>query len=142
MDSARVNPTGGDRAGICHIVKRSEWELAVARGSYAAASLRAEGFIHCSTVAQVIDTANRFYRGQDGLVVLCIDESRLSAQLRYEAAAGAHGEAVGDLFPHLYGELNFDAVVRVVELPCEADGSFLLPDEMRGQAGVAGKPQP
>jgi uncharacterized protein (DUF952 family) len=45
---------------ICHIVKRSEWMLAVARGTYAPTSLRDEGFIHCSTIAQVIDTANRF----------------------------------------------------------------------------------
>ena len=113
---------------IVHIVKRSDWVLAVALGSYAPAGLRAEGFIHCSTVAQVIDTANRFYRGEGGLVVLCIDESRLKAELRFEAPAGVHREVSGELFPHLYGELNVEAVVRVVELPCEADGSFRLPD--------------
>ena len=160
---------------IIHIVKRSEWADAVARGTYAPASLRAEGFIHCSTVAQLVDTANRFYRGNHGLVVLCIDESRLKAELKYEAAgvtpctAGlspapnvkaalrcrAPGEApaanvkkvrhgrgtkaklkseppAGELFPHLYGELNVDAVARVVELPCEADGSFRLPAAMAG----------
>jgi uncharacterized protein (DUF952 family) len=116
---------------IVHIVKRSDWVVAVGRGTYAPASLRADGFIHCSTVAQVIETANRFYRGQDGLVVLCIDESRLKAELRFEAPAGAPGKASGELFPHLYGELNVDAVVRVVEMPCEADGSFRLPDELR-----------
>ena len=43
-------------------------------------------------------------------------------------AAGARGEGAGELFPHLYGELNVDAVVRVVELPCEVDGSFRLPE--------------
>ena len=69
---------------IFHIVKRGEWELAVARGSYAADSLRAEGFIHCSTIAQVIDTANRFYHGECDLVVLCIDEARVRAELKYE----------------------------------------------------------
>jgi uncharacterized protein (DUF952 family) len=93
--------------------------------------LRAEGFIHCSTPAQVIDTANRFYRGQDDLVVLCIDESRLKAELKYEAPAMRRGETVGSLFPHLYGELNVDAVVRVDELLCEPDGSFRLPDGLR-----------
>jgi uncharacterized protein (DUF952 family) len=116
---------------IFHIVTRNEWELAVARGSYAADSLRAEGFIHCSTIAQVIDTANRFYRGECGLVVLCIDETRVRAELKYEAPAGKYGESMRDKFPHLYGELNIDAVVRVVELPCEADGSFQLPDKIR-----------
>jgi uncharacterized protein (DUF952 family) len=109
---------------IFHIVKREEWMLAVKRGSYAPESLRADGFIHCSTVAQVIDTANRFYRGQRDLVVLHIDEARLTAKLTFEAPSGAHGETAGELFPHLYGELNVDAVVRVVELPCAADGSF------------------
>jgi uncharacterized protein (DUF952 family) len=116
---------------ICHIVKRNEWMLAVARGTYAPTSLRDEGFIHCSTLAQVIDTANRFYREQDDLILLCIDESRLKAELKYEAPAMMHGESAGELFPHLYGELNADAVVRVVELPCEVDGSFQLPDGLR-----------
>ena len=116
---------------IVHIVKRSAWAIAVERKSYAPDSLRAEGFIHCSTFAQLIDTANRFYRGQRNLVVLRIEEPRLTAELKYEAPATAHREAAGDLFPHLYGELNVDAVVRVVELPCEADGSFQLPDELR-----------
>ncbi len=142
---------------IAHIVKRSEWEYGVARGRYAPASLRAEGFIHCSTLAQVVDTANRFYRGEKGLVVLWIDERRVAAELKYEAsaagvtpapsiraalrcrvrplprqAAANREAAAGEMFPHLYGELNADAVVRVVEFPCEADGSFRLPDEMRG----------
>ena len=105
--------------------------LALGRRTYAPDSLRSEGFIHCSTLAQVIDTANRFYRGQQDLVVLYIEESRLTAELKYEAPAIAHDEVAGDLFPHLYGELNVEAVARVVELSCEADGSFLLPDGLR-----------
>src|ERR1700722_16347621 len=104
---------------IVHIVKRREWMLAVGRRTYAPDSLRSEGFIHCSTPAQVIDTANRFYRGQNDLVVLHIDECRLTAGLKYEAPAMRHGEVAGGaLFPHLYGELNVEAVERVVELPC------------------------
>jgi uncharacterized protein (DUF952 family) len=116
---------------IVHIVQRGEWKRAAGRGTYAPYSLQAEGFIHCSTPAQLIDTANRFYRGQNGLVVLCIEESRLKAELKYEAPAMQHGESAGKLFPHLYGELNVDAVVRVVALPCDADGSFRLLDELQ-----------
>jgi uncharacterized protein (DUF952 family) len=119
---------------ILHIVGESEWVKAVARGSYAPNSLAAEGFVHCSTLAQVVATANRFYRGQNGLVVLCIDEERLRVELRYEASAGTRGEGAAEMFPHLYGALNVDAVVQVVELPCEADGSFRLPDGLRGSS--------
>ncbi len=109
---------------VVHIVKRDEWDLALGGGTYAPDSLRAEGFIHCSTPAQLLDTANRFYRGQNDLVVLSIEESRLKAVLKYEASAMEHGESAGASFPHLYGELNLDAVVKVVALPCEADGTF------------------
>jgi len=105
--------------------------LALGRRTYAPDSLRSEGFIHCSTLAQVIDTANRFYRGRQDLVVLCIEESRLTAELKYEAPAMPRDEAADELFPHLYGELNVEAVERVVGLPCESDGSFQLPDGLR-----------
>jgi uncharacterized protein (DUF952 family) len=121
----------GGRAVILHIVGKNEWVEAVARGSYAPPGLAAEGFVHCSTLAQVIATANRFYRGQNGLVVLCIDEERLRVELRYEASAGTRGEGAGETFPHLYGALNVDAVVQVVELPCEVNGSFRLPEGLR-----------
>ena len=116
---------------IVHIVERSEWVKAVGLGSYVPDSLAAEGFVHCSTLAQVVATANRFYRGQNGLVVLCIEEERLRVKVKYEAPSGSSGEAAGEMFPHLYGALNVDAVVRVVELPCEVDGSFRLPEGLR-----------
>src|SRR5271166_7089948 len=94
--SAGVTPAPGffreKRAMILHIVGESEWVKAVGLGSYAPASLATEGFVHCSTLAQVVATANRFYRGQSGLVVLCIEEERLRAELRYERAAEARGE--------------------------------------------------
>ena len=117
---------------IFHIVHRSDWELAVARGLYEPPSLAAEKFIHCSTIAQLTNTATRHYRGQTGLVVLCIDESRLKSSLKYEPPAPAPTESQypEGLFPHLYGPLNLDAVVRVIDFPTSADGTFELPDAL------------
>jgi uncharacterized protein (DUF952 family) len=115
---------------ILHIIGRADWESALARGVYAP-SLNAEGFIHCSTSAQILRTANRFYRGQPGLVILCIDESRLEAAPRYEPPDSALDETPTDLFPHLYRPLNLDAVVRVIDFPPRADGSFELPAALR-----------
>lgn len=112
---------------ILHLVKRGEWQAAAARGAYAPASLSAEGFIHCSTAAQLLDTANIFYRGQSDLVVVCIDEQRLAAALKYEAPAAAHDARAAARFPHLYGPLNLDAVTATVDFPCAADGTFRMP---------------
>src|SRR5258708_1343960 len=116
---------------ILHIVARADWDSALARGIYAPPSLAAEGFIHCSTKAQILGTANRFYRGQTGLVILCIDESRLEAAPKYEPPDSDLGEARADLFPHLYGPLNLGAVVCVIDFQCCADGTFETPAALR-----------
>ena len=55
---------------IYHITSRTAWEAAQAAGEYSPDSLKTEGFIHASTGEQVADTANRFYHGQKGLVLL------------------------------------------------------------------------
>lgn len=49
----------------------------------------------------------RYFAGRDDLVLLEIDPARLRAELKYEPAPD------GELFPHVYGPLNIDAVVGV-----------------------------
>jgi uncharacterized protein (DUF952 family) len=123
---------------VFHITTRDASRDAEASGSYEAPSLAAEGFVHCSTRAQVVETANRFFHGEDGLVLLCIDPSLLRAPLRYEAPmTEAHSPDAGR-FPHIYGPLNLDAVTQVVPFPAGADGSFVLPAELHNShAGPA-----
>jgi uncharacterized protein (DUF952 family) len=112
---------------IFHIVRRKEWAQAAPSGYYFSQSLDAEGFIHCSTAAQLLAVANRFYWGQAGLVVLTIAADRVTAPIVYEAPAEAPASA--ERFPHLYGPLNVDAVVAVTPLLPAADGSFTtVPD--------------
>lgn len=110
---------------IHHITHRETWEAARAAGSYRADTLATEGFIHCSTAEQVLAVANAMFHGQAGLVLLCIDEGRVQAEIRYEDCY-----ATGQQFPHIYGPLNLDAVSCVVEFPPTADGAFVLPPEM------------
>jgi uncharacterized protein (DUF952 family) len=109
---------------IFHITTLDMWEQAVLGGSYRAASLKDEGFVHLSTAAQVEVTANLYYAGQSGLVVLVVDPERLESELRYEPPKGPG--ARDDLFPHLYGPLNVDAVVKTVALVPDAAGRFTV----------------
>ncbi len=110
-------------AHVFHITERSAFAVALEAGVYEAPSLALEGFIHCSTRAQVLLTAGRFYAGHAGLVLLCIDAARLGDMLRYEAADG-------DEFPHCYGGIPLAAIPAVIDFPCRADGGFDLPEEL------------
>jgi uncharacterized protein (DUF952 family) len=77
------------------------------------------GFVHCAFEEQVARAANVFFRGAAKLVVLRIAIERLNAEVRYEDLEGGH-----ELFPHVYGPLNLDAVVGIMPLPPSGDGTF------------------
>jgi uncharacterized protein (DUF952 family) len=115
---------------ILHIVKRHDWEDAIREGEYAPPSLETEGFIHCSTAAQVVETANLFYRGQSDLMIVCLDEAHLTSRLIYEPTVHAGHQRADVLFPHIYGPLNIAAVSEVYEFPCDAEGRFVLPNRL------------
>ena len=110
---------------ILHIARRGD-VTDEDGGLYRAASLDSEGFIHCSTVSQVLRPADRLFRGQEDLVLLCIDCSSVPHPIVYEDCYG-HGE----VYPHIYGPLPWSAVRRVVPFPPGPDGRFSLPQELQ-----------
>jgi uncharacterized protein (DUF952 family) len=117
---------------ILHLALNDAWLAAVEKGAYQADSLSMEGFIHCSKPPQIVGVANSFYRGQQGLVLLVIDPSKLKPELKWEPPAEPepiHARA-GDLFPHIYGPLNLDAVVEVLPFEPNASGFFSLPPKL------------
>jgi uncharacterized protein (DUF952 family) len=109
---------------ILHITQSDRWTKAKNLGAYRSDTLDTEGFIHCSTLAQVIGSANRFFKQQTDLVILVIDIDRVSSEIRYE------GADANNLFPHIYGNLNIDAVIRVIDLEADTDGAFIMPKEL------------
>ena len=106
---------------IFHITSREQWLAALQAGTYRGDTLDTEGFIHCSTDQQVVTVANARFRGRTDLILLKIDPGLLRAELKYEPSEP------GQLFPHIYGALNPDAVVDVVEFQPSSDGSFRMP---------------
>lgn len=119
---------------ILHITTQNNWEKARVKGEYTAPSLIDEGFIHCSTPKQAVETANLFFKGQNGLVLLCIDEKKLKSECRFEDPAGVgvvrHDSRADNLFPHIYGPVNNSAVIKVLDFPLNEKGIFELPIEL------------
>ena len=110
---------------IYHITRQIDWDNAQKADSYRADTLETQGFIHCSKQEQLIQTANSFYHGQSGLVLLCINSNLVKPEIRYENLE--RGEK---LFPHIYGALNLNAVMADYRFEPQQDGSFILPDDI------------
>jgi uncharacterized protein (DUF952 family) len=108
---------------IYHITSQASWSAAQSSGAYTADSLVKEGFVHCSKAEQVLRVANSYCLSQPGLVILMIDPARLKPMLRWEPGS----DKADELFPHIYGPLNLDAVLRVFDFPPGSDGKFRLP---------------
>lgn len=119
---------------ILHLASNTVWVAAANNGVYHADSLSTDGFVHCSTVSQIVDVSNAFYRGQLGLVILVIDVEKLTSELKWEPPAHPNPERatkVGDeFFPHVYGPINVEAVVKVIPFEPAGDGMFSLPSEL------------
>jgi len=121
---------------ILHLSSNASWLAAAKEGAYHADSLSTEGFIHCSTVSQIVDVANAFYHGQHGLIILVIDTDKLTSELKWEPPAHPNPEraaSVGnELFPHVYGPINVNAVMNIFPFEPAEDGNFSLPPELNG----------
>jgi len=95
---------------IYHITPLPAWRKALELGSYTADSFIKDGFIHCCTKEQTEFVLKTWFQGNsEELVILKIDPMFLSAEVKYE---DSHGD--GELFPHIYGAINLDAVVNVI----------------------------
>ncbi|HLO01926.1 MAG TPA: DUF952 domain-containing protein, partial [Symbiobacteriaceae bacterium] len=109
-----------------HLTERALWEQGLAAGEYRRQDLIEDGFIHCLTAETLVRVANKYYRGalsedaaslvpqesatrrgRPELVLLVIEESRVTSPVKWEPASD------GKLYPHIYGPLNPDAVVAV-----------------------------
>src|SRR6476661_4276015 len=95
---------------ILHITTAPEWAAAQAAGEYRAPSLDAEGFIHCSTPAQVTHVGDWFYRDVPDLVLLCIEPADLTSELLWESSADSFAGEI----PHVYGPIALDAVKAII----------------------------
>ena len=103
---------------IYHLTSREDWAAALAAGEYDAPSLADEGFIHCSgDEEQTLRVAGRLYAGIGDILVLDIDTDKLNSEVRREPSSRS-----GEMYPHVYGRINLDAIVRVRHLAQGADG--------------------
>lgn len=94
---------------IYHIVIPEIWERFKGRPSYQSESLQTEGFIHCSYENQLEAVIARYYSTTENFLILKLDTTKLRSKLVEEPSTN------GEIYPHLYGRLNINAVVSIEE---------------------------
>lgn len=110
---------------IFHIAHLKDWEEAQKQEKYTADSLATQGFIHCSKDYQVVDVADAIFKGQKDLILLEIDTEKVKPGIKFEKPLGEKEE-----YPHIYGALNTDAVIKVSNFKPDVNGFFTFPRDL------------
>jgi uncharacterized protein (DUF952 family) len=107
---------------VYHLVPREEFERQDPAADYLPVAFPTDGFIHLTEGAdELAAVGNRYYRDDPRpFVALVIDLNRVRAPVRYEDPRR--------VYPHVYGPLNRDAIVAVLDVPRQPDGTFLRPN--------------
>lgn len=114
----------GQQGLIYKVVDADIWAEAIANGKFSGEEVDlADGYIHFSTANQLAETLEKHFSGRHNLVLVAVHPHRLE-NLKWEPSRG------GDLFPHLYGELDVNFAESAVDLPVGKDGKHVLPEEL------------
>jgi uncharacterized protein (DUF952 family) len=105
---------------IFHFISESDLGKYMQGGHLQVPSLVNHGFIHCSLPEQVIHVANSIAPNRTDLLLVEIDEDRVTPKIVYENLEGGNS-----LFPHIYGPLNEDAIISIHPFIWK-DGTYIM----------------
>jgi uncharacterized protein (DUF952 family) len=105
------------------IIDMNAWREAEAAGVFKGAAIDLkDGYIHLSTAAQVTETARLHFAGVANLLLVAIDESVVSNDLKWEASRG------GQLFPHVYGTIDPSEILWAKPMPWNGEAHTFPPE--------------
>jgi len=95
------------------IITKADWQIAQRTGFVPLSAVDArDGFVHLSTIAQYIATANLYFSADSRPLVIEFNSDQLGGELRWEWSEQRQAD-----FPHLYtDQLPVNAADAIVEL--------------------------
>lgn len=111
---------------VYKILSAPDWATAEKSGTSQTALDMGDGYVHLSTRAQVGETLALQYKDAEQVRLLeyTIDALGRMGEVRWEVSRG------GQLFPHLYGDLNISDAAKVWILDLDSAGTPILPEEL------------
>lgn len=109
---------------IYKILPETEWSAALGAGAFHGSGIDiADGYIHFSTAAQMVETAAKHFTGRSNLMLVAVDDAMLGDALKYEVSRG------GALFPHLFRPLSVSEATWAKPLPLDENGVHIFPED-------------
>ena len=106
---------------LVRITDKASWEQAKTLGVFHG-ELEDDGFVHLLKPEQVLKVANISFAGRDDLMLLVLHRARIRSSI-----FDADLYNTGELFPHIFGALNLEAVMMVLDFPPSEGGTFKMP---------------
>lgn len=110
---------------IAHCMKKNTWNKLRNDAYWGYQDLENEDLIHCSPIKYLWRVLPNFENEEEELVIICIDEEKLKAEVRYEDDDGC-----GRYYPHVYGPINSDAVTMVLDYLKDDEGHYMKNPEL------------
>ena len=110
---------------IAHCMRKNKWNEIKDEDYWGYQDIEEEGFIHCSPIKYLWRVLPNFEDVKDELVIICIDEDKLEAEVKYE-----DDDNCGRNYPHVYGIINNDAVIKVLDYLKDEQGHYTKNPEL------------
>ena len=108
---------------IFHFVEKRVFEDNLKDGYYINPTLETRGFIHSVTKENMSIIAERYLESIEPIVILIIDDKKISAKIIYE-------ESKGITYPHIYGKIEENAIIRVLPMLKNENNQFIMNEEI------------
>lgn len=96
---------------IIHNMKIKTWERVKNNHSFGKENIEEHGFLHCCKPEQFHLIIPRLKKNGGDFAVIFIDTDKLASTLKWE-----YSKSMEQDFPHIYGEINRESVVKAVSL--------------------------
>lgn len=107
-------------AGVTyHLVPVEEWERQREQADYVPPAFADDGFIHCTNgLNELVAVGNQFYKDDSRpYLALILNVPKITSPVRYDDP--------DQVYPHIYGPLNTDAIVGMLKAQRSEDGTFV-----------------
>lgn len=111
---------------LFHVTSKNEYKQNSREIAYGFKEIEKIGFVPCVEFNQIINFSNKNFKDiYNDMVVLCIDASRLKSEIKWES-----NENSNIISPNVYGLINKDSIIDVVDLNKDIDGNFCMSDKL------------